>query len=87
MISGTRRRLARLETVLTVADPGVTPDQLRRMAALVVTSPFDARLREHAAQIVAERPQEFEIVLCAAPMWEASGEDEPPQVLRLRSGG
>ena len=51
------RRLARLEAMREYLDDLVGPEQLRRMAAIVLDNPLDAKLRAEAERVVA-RPME-----------------------------
>ena len=49
------RRLARLEAVShAAADPLVSPETLRKMAAVVLLGPVDAKLRALAEEVLAE---------------------------------
>ena len=49
------RRLARLEAVShAAADPLVSPETLRKMAAVVLLGPVDAKLRAMAEEVLAE---------------------------------
>ena len=51
------RRLARLEAMREYLEELVDPEQLRRMAAIVLHDPLDERLRAVAAEVLA-RPIE-----------------------------
>ena len=47
------RRLARLEAMREYLDDLVDPETLRRMAAIVLDNPLDAKLRAEAERVVA----------------------------------
>ena len=51
---GLDRRLARLESMREYFDELVDPDQLRRMAAIVLANPRDQKLRAEAERIFVE---------------------------------
>jgi hypothetical protein len=48
------RRLARLEAMREHLDDLVGPEQLRRMAAIVLDNPLDVKLRAEAERLVAQ---------------------------------
>ena len=58
------RRLARLEAMREYLDELVEPEQLRRMAAIVLHDPLDEKLRAVAATVLA-RPFEDVEAACA----------------------
>lgn len=81
---GLERRLSRLEAMKEYLDELVDPDQLRRMAAVVLNDPLDTKLRAAAERIVvmpqgnieAERARVREKLMGDGPQFPAS--DHPP---------
>jgi hypothetical protein len=53
-VKALERRLARLEAMREYLDDLVDPEQLRRMAAIVLNDPLDEKLRAVATTVVAQ---------------------------------
>ena len=56
------RRLARLEAMKEHLDEIVSPEQLQRMAAIVLKDPLDEKLQAEAARVLAPTPADAEAV-------------------------
>ena len=73
-MTGLKRRLARLEVVSRHVEGFVEPEQLKRMAAVVLQDSREAKLRALAARVFAPSPSDTAATL--EHVWE-----------RLMSGG